>query len=161
MHVSNNKLCHGQHTEESLMKNTLIAITLPIALLASSAAMADTQDCATRIHALQTQIDYAKQHGNTQQAMHQQAALEKVRANCTDAGQLARAERKVRDEQRDVEKAQAEVRNAESDLRQAEARGDTGKLAKAQRKLADKQRKLHDATRTLHDAETGRDALKR
>ncbi|WP_423762675.1 DUF1090 family protein [Burkholderia sp. NLJ2] len=52
------------------MKHPLIAITLPIALLASSAAMADTQDCATRIRALQTQIDYAKLHGNTQQAMH-------------------------------------------------------------------------------------------
>ncbi|AWV01831.1 DUF1090 domain-containing protein [Burkholderia sp. JP2-270] len=143
------------------MKHTLIAITLPIALLASTAAMADTQDCATRVRALQTQIDYAKQHGNTQQAMRQQAALEKIRTNCTDAGQLARAERKMRDKQRDVEKARAEVRNAESDLRQAEARGYAGKLAKAQRKLADKQRKLHDATRALHDAEIGRDALKR
>lgn len=143
------------------MKNTLIAITLPLALLASSAAMADTQDCATRIRALQTQIDYAKQHGNTRQATRQQAALEQIRANCTDAGQLARAERKVQDEQRDVEKAQDEVREAEADVQQAEARGDAGKIAKAQRKLADKQRKLRDATRALHDAEVTRDALKR
>ncbi|AXF23895.1 DUF1090 domain-containing protein [Burkholderia pyrrocinia] len=143
------------------MKNTLIAITLPIAQLASSAALADTQDCATRIRALQTQIDYAKQHGNAQQAMHQQAALAQIRANCTDAGQLARAEREVRDEQRDVEKAQDEVREAESDVQQAEARGDAGKIAKAKRKLADKQHKLRDATRELHDAAASRDALKR
>nr|WP_310140599.1 DUF1090 family protein [Burkholderia ambifaria] len=46
---------------------------------------------ARRASALQTQIDYVKQHGNTRQAMHQQAALEKISANCTDAGQLARA----------------------------------------------------------------------
>ncbi|MBJ9595651.1 DUF1090 family protein [Burkholderia seminalis] len=142
------------------MKGPLTAITLALAMLASPPATADTQDCATRIRALQTQIDYAKLHGNTQQAMRQQAALDAIGANCTDAGQLAHAERKVRDEQRDLAKARDEAHEAQAAVRQAETRDDAGKLAKAQRKLADKQRKLRDATRALHDAETSRDALK-
>jgi len=68
------------------MKRTLIAAILPLMLLAHSSAFADTRDGATRIRALQTQIDYAKRYGNTQQAMNQQIALDRVRANCTDTG---------------------------------------------------------------------------
>ncbi len=146
--------------EETRMKKTLVALAVPVALLASTGAFADTQDCATRIRALQTQIDNAKRFGNAPQAMRQQAALDQVKAHCTDAGQLARAERKVADKQRDLQRAQDEVHEAQARIHEAEALGDAKQLNKAQRKLADKQIKLRNATRDLHDAQIDRDALK-
>ncbi|RQU46402.1 DUF1090 family protein [Burkholderia cenocepacia] len=142
------------------MKHTLIALAIPVALFASTGAFADTQDCATRIRALHTQIDNAKRFGNTQQAMRQQAALERIQANCTDAGQLARAERRLTDKARDLRHAEDEVRRAQARVHEAETLGDARKLNNAQRKLADKQAKLRDATRDLHDAQIDRDALK-
>lgn len=126
------------------MKTCLIAVAAPFVLLAHSPAFADTQDCATRIRALETQIDQAKRFGNTQQLMRQQIALAQVQEICTDAGQLSRAERDVQDKQRDVE----------------QARGDVRKVEKARRKLAGKQDKLREATRDLHEAEGDRIALR-
>ncbi|KVL25071.1 DUF1090 family protein [Burkholderia sp. MSMB1835] len=142
------------------MKNALVALAVPVALFASAGAFAGTQDCSTRIRALHTQIDNAKRFGNTQQAMRQQAALDRIMANCTDAGQLARAERKLTDKARDRRHAEDEVRDAQARVREAEALGDARKLNNAQRKLADKQTKLRNATRDLHDAQVDRDALK-
>ncbi|MDR0246430.1 MAG: DUF1090 domain-containing protein [Burkholderia sp.] len=142
------------------MKKALVALAVPVALLASTGAFAGNQDCATRIRALQTQIDNAKRFGNPHQAMRQQAALERIQANCTDAGQRARAERKLTDKQRDLRNAEDEVRNAQARVHEAEALGDAKKLNSAQRKLADKQAKLRNATRDLHDAQVDRDALK-
>ncbi|KAG8155462.1 DUF1090 family protein [Burkholderia catarinensis] len=141
------------------MKKALVALAVPVALLASTGAFADTQDCATRIRALQTQIDDAKRFGNTRQEMRQQIALERIRDNCTDADQRARAESKVADKQRDLQNAQDEVRDAQAHVHEAESLGDAKKVNKAQRKLADKQHKLRDATRDLHDAQATRDAL--
>ena len=81
------------------MKKTLVALAVPVALLASTGAFADTQDSATRIQAQQTQIDNAKRFGN---ALRRCASKPRStrQAHCTDAGQLARAERKVADKQR-------------------------------------------------------------
>ncbi|QVN22195.1 DUF1090 family protein [Burkholderia pyrrocinia] len=137
------------------MKTCLIAVAAPFVLLAHSPAFADTQDCATRIRALETQIDQAKRFGNTQQLMRQQIALAQVQEICTDAGQLSRAERNVQDKQSDVER---NVQDKQRDVEQA--RGDVRKVEKARRKLAGKQDKLREATRDLHEAEGDRIALK-
>ncbi|WP_175857183.1 DUF1090 family protein [Burkholderia anthina] len=141
------------------MKRALIALAIPALLLAGTSAFAGTQDCATRIRALQTQIDNARRFGNTQQAMHQQAALERIRAHCTDAGQRARADSKVADAQRDLRNAQDDVRDAQARADAAVTRGDAKKLNKARRKLADKQAKLREAEHDLHDAQADRTAL--
>ena len=82
------------------------------------------------------------------------------KAHCTDAGQLARAERKVADKQRDLQRAQDDVHESQARVHEAEALGNAKQLNKAQRKLADKQIKLRNATRDLHDAQIDRDALK-
>ncbi|WP_244134971.1 DUF1090 family protein [Burkholderia sp. BCC0322] len=142
------------------MKTYLIAVAAPFVLLAHSPAFADTRDCATRIRALQTQIDQAKRFGHTQQLMRQQIALAQIQENCTDAGQLSRAERKVQDKQRDIEQARGDVRDAQARVCEAQAHDDAHKVEKARRKLADKQDKLHEATRDLHEAEADRNALK-
>jgi chromosome segregation ATPase len=142
------------------MKETLIAAVVPFALLAGSVSVAATEDCGTRANAIQTQLDAARQFGNTAQAARLQIALAEVKARCTDAGQVRRAQRKVDEKQRDVRKAEDEIREAEARLSEAQARGDSKKIAKAQKKLADKRSKLQEQTSKLRDAQTDLTAIR-
>ncbi|HDR9833757.1 TPA: DUF1090 family protein [Burkholderia multivorans] len=142
------------------MKKTLFASLASFALLAHAAAFAGTQDCQTRANAIQTQLDAAQRFGNTSQAARLKAALAQVQAHCTDAGQAARAERKLHDRQLDVQKARSEVRQAQERMKAAQASGDARKIAKAQRKLADKQDKLLKAMDQLRAAQADLAALK-
>jgi chromosome segregation ATPase len=141
------------------MKKSLIAAVVPFVVLSTS-AFAGTQDCATRISAINSQIQIAKQYGNTHKVAGLEAALAQVKANCTDAGQISRAERKVQDKQNDVRQAQDELRDAETKLRDAQARNDAKKIRKAQEKLAQKQNKLRENMDALHDAESDLAALR-
>ena len=142
------------------MKKTLLAAIVPFALLGASPAFADNVDCATKIRAIETQIDYATRHGNANRVPGLQDALANTKANCSNAGLAERADRKVHDAQQDVDKAQAEVREAEDKLRDARHDGKTKKIRKAERNLADKQHKLREKTAELRSAETDRAALK-
>nr|WP_311526456.1 DUF1090 domain-containing protein [uncultured Ralstonia sp.] len=142
------------------MKKTLLAALVPFALLGTSAAFADTTNCATKIRAIETQIDYAKQHRDANRVADLQDALANTKANCSNAGLAERADRKVRDAQQDVDKAQAEVREAEDKLRDARHAGKAKKIRKAERNLADRQHKLREKTAELRSAETDRAALK-
>jgi hypothetical protein len=121
------------------MKKTLLAAIVPFALLGASSAFADNVDCATKIRAIDAQIDYARQHGNTGRIAGLQDALANTKANCSNAGLAARADRKLRDARHD---------------------GKAKKVLKAERNLADKQRKLREKTEDLRSAETDRAALK-
>lgn len=141
------------------MKKTLIAAVIPFVLLGTT-AFAGTQDCATRVSALKSEIQTAQQYGNTQKVRALQGALAEVQAHCTDAGQVQRAERKVQDKQNDVRKAQDEVRDAEAKLREAQARNDAKKIQKAQEKVSDKQDKLREKMDDLRSAQADLAALK-
>ncbi|AIO73740.1 DUF1090 domain-containing protein [Burkholderia multivorans] len=142
------------------MKKTLFASLASFALLVHAAVFAGTQDCQTRANAIQTQLDAAQRFGNTSQAARLKAALAQVQAHCTDAGQAARAERKLHDRQLDVQKARSEVRQAQERMKAAQVSGDARKIAKAQRKLADKQDKLLKAMDELRAAQADLAALK-
>lgn len=151
------------------MKKTLFAAIAPFALLGASSAFADNIDCATKIRAIETQIDYARQHDNTRQQGNTgrldglQEALANTKANCSNAGLVERADRKVRDAQQDVDKAQAEVDKAKGKLDAASResrKGKDEKSRKARRTLADKERKLREKTVELRRAEADRAALK-
>ena len=142
------------------MKKTLLAAIVPVALLGASSAFAGNVDCATKIRAIETQIDHAKQHGNTSRIAGLQDALANTKANCSNAGLAERADRKMRDAQQDVDKAQAEVREAEGKLREARDTGNAKKIRKAERHLADKQRKLREKTEDLRSAQADRAAVK-
>lgn len=142
------------------MKKTLLTALAPLVWLGTTTAFADTVDCATKIRAIETQINIAKQYGNTHRMAGLQDALSNTKARCTDAGQLQHAERKARDAEQDVQKAQLEVREAEEKLREARAKGDAKKIAKAQKRLADKQAKLHEKTEDLRSAQADVAALK-
>ncbi|WP_153101341.1 DUF1090 domain-containing protein [Paraburkholderia hayleyella] len=143
------------------MKKTLFAAIVPFVLLSATSAFAGgTQDCATRANAIQAQIQAAKQFGNTNRVASLEGALAQVKANCTNAGQAERANRKVQDKQRDVAKAQNDVRQAEEKLREAQARGDSRKVQKAQSKLSEKQDRLRQKMDDLSAAQGDAAALR-
>jgi len=142
------------------MKKRLFAAIVPFTLLSASAAFADTETCATKIRAIESQIEAAKQFSNAQRVAGLQAALQSTKAGCTDAGQAARAEHKVRDAQQDVHKAQEDVHKSEDKLREARANGNARKIAKAEKKLADQEDKLRDKMDNLRSAQADLAALK-
>ncbi len=142
------------------MKKTLLAALVPFALLGAPSAFADTTNCATKIRAIETQIEMAKQYGNTHRIAGLQEALASTKANCTNAGQAGHAERKVREAERDVQKAQLEVQEAEDKLRESRSKGESKRIAKAQKRLAEKQDKLHDKRDDLRSAQADLAALK-
>ena len=109
----------------------------PFALLGAPAAFADTTNCATKIRAIETQIEMAKQYGNTFRIAGLQDALASTKANCTNAGQADHAERKVREAERDVQKAQLEVTEAEDKLKESRSKGEVKRIAKAQIRCLD------------------------
>jgi len=142
------------------MKKIILTALVPFALFAASSAFAGTQNCATKINAIQAQIEVAKQYGNTHQIAGLQTALAQAKANCTDAGQASKAEEKVRKAQEDVRKTQEDVRKAEQSLREAQAKRDAKKISKAQEKLNEKQFKLREKMDDLRQAQADLAALK-
>ncbi|NMV39363.1 DUF1090 domain-containing protein [Ralstonia insidiosa] len=142
------------------MKKTLLVALTPFALLGAPAAFADTTNCATKIRAIETQIEMAKQYGNTFRIAGLQDALASTKANCTNAGQADHAERKVREAERDVQKAQLEVTEAEDKLKESRSKGEVKRIAKAQKRLAEKQDKLREKQEDLRSAQADLTALK-
>lgn len=70
------------------MKKIILSAVVPFALMAASSAFAgNTQSCATKVSAIEAQIEVAKQFGNTHKIAGLQTALAQAKANCTDAGQ--------------------------------------------------------------------------
>ena len=148
---------HG--VKKFIMKKIIVASALPFIFI-STATFAGAQDCATRINAIQTQIQNAKQWGNVNQVAGLERSLANVQANCKDTNQIERAQRDVQQKQEDVRKAQAEVAEASDKLRDAQSRGDAKKIQSAQEKLADKQDKLREKMDKLRVAQADLAALK-
>ena len=144
------------------MKINLLALitVIPFALLATPVAYSATQDCATRIDAIEAQIESAAQVDDTRKIARLGSALSQVKTNCTDSGQVTRAGRKVREKQEDVRKAHKEVRNAEENLRNAQAEDNEKKISKAQKRLSAKQDKLRSKMDDLRGAQADLSAFK-
>ncbi|QCP51008.1 DUF1090 domain-containing protein [Trinickia violacea] len=142
------------------MKKCLTAAVMTLALLSASAASAYSQRCTVKIHALQAQIDAAKQAGNTNRVAGLQRALKQTKAKCTDEAQYTRAERKARNGQKDVIKAQNELDSARHQLQEATAGGDTEKIGKAQDKVAEKEHALREKMDDLRAAQANLAAIK-
>ncbi len=143
------------------MKKLILSAVVPFALMAASSAFAgNTQGCATKVSAIEAQIEVAKQSGNSNKIAGLQTALAQAKANCTDAGQRAKAGTKVRERQEGVRKVQEDVRKAEQSLHEAQAKGDKKKISKAQQKLSDKQFKLREKMEDLRQAQADLAAFK-
>jgi hypothetical protein len=83
--------------------------------------------CAGKKQAIEREINYARENGNTRRVQGLQKALAEAQ-NCNDA-QLQR------ESENDVAKAQAKVQERERELAEEKAEGKSKDIAKAQKKL--------------------------
>ncbi|MBA1273282.1 DUF1090 domain-containing protein [Stutzerimonas azotifigens] len=103
------------------------------------AGLAQAQEsCAEKKAEITRQLEHAQTHGNAGRVRGLETALEKVQANCTDAG--LRAER-----QEKIEEAREEVAERKADLQEALKDGSPEKIEKRKQKLAEAEDELRDA----------------
>ncbi|OPA96462.1 hypothetical protein BFW87_09020 [Pseudomonas fluorescens] len=100
--------------------------------------------CAAKRQAINTQIEQAKAHGNSEQQAGLEKALSEVTANCTDASLRKERENKVLDAKHEVSRRQA-------DLDKAMKKGDADKINKRKDKLAQSRKELQDAVEQLDE----------
>lgn len=116
------------------MNYAIACITLMLA-----AGLAHAQEsCADKESQISRQLDQAQSHGNAGRVRGLEIALEKVQANCTDAG--LRAER-----QEKIEEARDEVAERKADLQEALKEGSPEKIEKRKQKLAEAEQELREA----------------
>lgn len=123
-------------------------------------ALADAPNCKAKISSIQTQLEVAKKFNNTNEIAGLQSALARTQANCTDAGLIQQAERKVRDKEQDVAKAQDKLTEATAVLHDAEAAGNTRNITKARKKLEERHSKLQEKSDELQQARNDLASLK-
>ncbi|WP_034913180.1 MULTISPECIES: DUF1090 domain-containing protein [Erwinia] len=116
----------------------LLAFTF-IALPASAAPTG----CAAKKQDIEQQIDYAKQHGNTQRLAGLQKALAEVNDHCTDSGLLTQRQARVAEKQ-------SKVAERERELMAAQNSGSQKKIAKKQEKLDEARDELKEAQDALN-----------
>jgi len=101
-------------------------------------ACAEKTGCEAKFCRIQTEIDYAKAHGNSRKEAGLKKALEEARASCTTESLAAERAEKIRERQEEVIERQDELREAQED-------GRTRKIERAQKKLKEAQDKLAEA----------------
>lgn len=114
-------------------------------LLATGAYAAETQTvkgCALKQQHIQTQIDYAKKYGNSNEQRGLEKALDNTKAHCTDASLKQEINEKIAEKQKKVSEREAE-------FKKAQAKGDANKIAKKQKKLTSAQQELDEAKKDL------------
>lgn len=114
-----------------------LLLALPLFAL-SALSQAAVETCATKAQDIQTQIDYATQHGNTHRVAGLEKALSEVQTHCTEAGLAA-------DRQKKIAEKQSKVAEREQELMEAQQTGKADKIAKKQKKLAEAQAELKAA----------------
>ncbi|GAA3899278.1 MULTISPECIES: DUF1090 domain-containing protein [Gibbsiella] len=115
-----------------------LLLALPLLACSSLSFAALEGGCAKKAQDIQTQIDYANQHGNTHRVAGLKTALSEVQAHCTESGLQAERQQDIKDKQHKVSERQRE-------LAEAEQKGDKDKIAKKQEKLAEAQKELQQA----------------
>lgn len=98
--------------------------------------------CATKEQQVLTEIEYAKQHNNTNRLAGLQSALDNLKKHCKDSEVGAELEAKVKEKETKVAERQAE-------LNQEKLKGNTKKIAKREKKLAEAQQELTEAQAEL------------
>jgi len=134
------------------LKFSLAAMLLGTALWCvapAHARPANLTGCDAKRAALEQELAYARQYGNTHRIQGLERALSNVNTYCTDESLKAELEQ-------DVAQKELEVREREADLREAIAKGDPDKIASREEKLAEARYELAEAKRRL--AELGASA---
>jgi hypothetical protein len=115
-----------------------LLLAIPLLAYTSLCSAANSGGCAQKAQAIQAQIDYAKQHGNSHRVEGLEKALNEVQKHCTDASLAADRQQKIADKQDKVVQRQQE-------LQEAQQTGKSDKVAKKQQKLAEAQAELKAA----------------
>lgn len=115
----------------------------------SAFANAATNGCDIKKQRIETQIDYAKKHGNTHRIAGLQKALDNVNTYCTP-------ESLYRDSQKNVAEKQEKVQEREAELLEEKQKGNNDKIAKRERKLQEAQAELKEAQAELELYKTGK-----
>lgn len=128
--------------------STLLAALLALGcagpLLAADATTPSLTGCTAKQAAIESKLQDAKAHGNSNQVAGLQTALDKVKAHCTDADLTQQRKQHVID-------AEKEVAQREKDLRKAMSKGDAQKIDKRKDKLAEARAELEQAKRELEE----------
>jgi len=119
------------------IRHTLL-LAIPLLAYATLSSAANTDTCAKKAQAIQTQVDYAKQHGNRHRVEGLEKALNEVKSHCTEASLAAEHQQKIADKQDKVAKR-------EQELQEAQQTGKADKVANKQKKLAEAQAELKAA----------------
>ncbi|HGJ5891795.1 MAG TPA: DUF1090 domain-containing protein [Arsenophonus apicola] len=113
-------------------------------MLASYSVYASQQInlCEIKKQKLQTEIEYAKKHGNKHRLDGLEKALKNLQHNCT-------SESVYQKNKNEVEKKRLKVKEREVDLKAAQTKGDKNKISKQQQKLQQAKTELRQAEETL------------
>jgi len=132
------------------MRKTLMTTMTTVLILAGTSAMAASPNngCQIKKQKIETQIEYAKKHGNTHRIAGLQRALDNVNTYCTP-------ESLYRNSQKNVAEKQEKVQEREAELLEEKQKGDSGKIAKRERKLKEAQEELKEAQAELETYKTG------
>ncbi|HCW47954.1 DUF1090 domain-containing protein [Mixta calida] len=142
-----------------MKKLTVLAAVLMTGMI--NMAHARVEDCATKRAALEKEISIAQHYGNMAKVNSLKHALAEVKAHCTDATVLAKAQKEVTKLEKKLAEKQSDIREVQADLREAQARGKKDKIAKYQRKLSEKKADLQEIQQKLNQARADLAALQK
>lgn len=119
-----------------------LALGLSVWLAQPAQAREAVRGCAAKQQAIERELNYARESGNT----HRVRGLERARDNARhcDDGQLQR------ERERDVDRARSKVQERERELAEKQAKGKSRDIAKAQRKLDEARHDLQRAQVEIH-----------
>ena len=109
-----------------------------LAFVLNVQAQTSTKGCAAKKDSVESQIAYAKKHGNTQELTGLETALSELNAHCTDERLRADREAKIKEKQEKIAEYQA-------DLKELQATGNKKKITKKQKKIQEVQAELKEA----------------
>lgn len=127
------------------MKKRLLAVgfcLLPFTFTAAHAASPLT-GCAAKKQEIETQLSFARQHNNSQQAAGLEKALREVNQHCTDDGLLKQRQESVAEKKRKVQEREQALAKAKAEGRSA------SKIQKREAKLAEARQALKEAEQAL------------
>lgn len=133
------------------MKKFVIALAA-VATLGAMTSVQAAESCAAKATAIEKEIRYAKQYGNTYKVAGLEKALAEVKAHCTSGSVLADAQKDVAKLEKKLAEKREDVAEVQADLREAQAKGNAKKIAKYQSKLAEKQADLREIQQELNQA---------
>ena len=126
---------------------TALGLTLCVSGMASSALAAES--CADKRHAIEKEINYAKQHNNTGKLVGLEKALREVNRYCTPESIREDARKKVVKSEKKLAEKRDDISKTKAELNKAMARGKQDKISKYQEKIADKKREEQKIIRQL------------